>query len=131
MPPHDDLAAYGRREVTVLLTVPFSRLTLQPVAGARQGKIVLFLAARDSTGRSLRMRRIAIPVHVADGELAAALRKTAAYRLKLELPPGAAILALGVRAELGGAESTVAARYTAGALATARATGPPAPPGGR
>ncbi len=125
----DELAPYGRRAVTVLVTLPLARLTLSPAAAVaplagedvREGKVEMFLAARDSTGHELRMRRIAFPVRVPrvprvpDGE-AAAREKSVAYRLRLELPPGASVLALGVRDAVGGGESTVAARYVAGAL---------------
>jgi hypothetical protein len=126
----DELAAYGRRAVTVLVTLPLARVALQPGQGVHEGKVEIFLAARDSTGHDLRMRRITMPIHVPDGELAAALaRRVVAYRLHLELPPGSSTIALGVRDELGGGESTVATRYTAGALATAKAAAPPPAPG--
>jgi VWFA-related protein len=115
----DELAAYGQRQVTVLVTVPFSRLTLRPGQGAHEGSLTLFLTARDSAGHELRMRRIAIPVHVPDGELAAALGKRVAHRVRLELPPGASTIALGARDELGSRESAVTAKYVAGALSTA------------
>ncbi len=84
----------------------------------REGRLEIFVAARDSAGHDLRMRRIAIPLRVPEVELPAAEQKSFAYRVKLELPPGASTLALGVRDAVGGAESTVAARYVAGALAT-------------
>jgi VWFA-related protein len=130
----DELAAYGRRQVTMLVTLPLARVTLAPPGpGGREGKVVMFLAARDSSGHSLRMRRIVVPIHVPEGELAAAVRKSAAYRLQLELPPGESTVALGVRDAIGGRESTVATRYVAGALATARSSPPrpAAPPGAR
>jgi VWFA-related protein len=131
----DELAAYGRRAVTVLVTLPLARVTLRPGQGVHDGKVEMFLAVRDSTGHELRMRRITIPVHVPDGELAAVARKSAAYRLRLDLPPGTSTLALGVRDELGSLESTVATKYVAGALAAAKAAVGPAgtapPPGGR
>jgi VWFA-related protein len=117
----DELAAYGRREVTLLVTLPLARVALaSPPSGGtvREGRLEIFVAARDSSGHDLRMRRIAVPLRVPEAELPAAERKSFAYRVKLELPPGASTLALGVRDAVGGAESTVAARYVAGALAT-------------
>ncbi len=131
---HDELAAYGRRAVTVLVTLPLARVTLRPGQGVHDGKVEMLVAVRDSTGHELRMRRITIPVHVPDGELAAVARKSAAYRLRLDLPPGTSTLALGVRDELGSRESTVATKYVAGALAAAKAAVGPAgtaPPGRR
>ena len=115
----DELSAYGRREVTLLVTLPLANvsLTLPPSGGAvRQGRVEIFLTARDSTGHDLPMRRISIPLRVPEAELPAAERKSFGYRVKLELPPGASTLALGVRDAVGGAESTIAARYVAGAL---------------
>ncbi len=132
---HDELAAYGRRAVTVLVTLPLARVTLRPGQGVHDGKVEMLVAVRDSTGHELRMRRITLPLHVPDGELAAVERKSAAYRLRLDLPPGTSTLALGVRDELGNRESTVATKYVAGALAAAKAAVGPAgtapPPGGR
>lgn len=115
----DELSAYGRREVTLLVTLPLANvsLALPPSGGAvRQGRVEIFLTARDSTGHDLPMRRISIPLRVPEAELPAAERKSFGYRVKLELPPGASTLALGVRDAVGGAESTIAARYVAGAL---------------
>jgi len=126
----DELTAYGRRMVTLLVTVPLARVALETGKGVHEGRVLLFVGGRDSHGQSLRMRRIAVPIHVPDAALAAALEKSAAYRVQLVLPPGASTLAIGLRDELGGGESTLAARYTAGALATARAAGPRTPPRG-
>ncbi len=105
----------------MLVTLPLARVTLRPGQGVHDGKVEMLVAVRDSTGHELRMRRITLPLHVPDGELAAVARKSAAYRLRLDLPPGTSRLALGVRDELGSRESTVATKYVAGALATARA----------
>ncbi len=126
----DELAAYGRRALTVLLTLPLSRLQLREVGIDREGKVVVFVAARDSHGESPRLRRLEIPVRVAAGTLPAALAKSVAYRLKLELPPGASSLALGLRDELAGSVSTVTTTFTAGAVAAARSEAPPTGPPG-
>ncbi len=124
----DELAQAGSRKVSLLVAFPLGRLALRPGRGGEEGKAVLFVAARDSAGRSLPMRRIELPVRVPEEKLAAARGGDAAYRLDLDLPLGAATLAAGLRDEVGGGESLVVARYTAGALAAAHAaTRPPAP----
>ncbi len=126
----DELAAYGRRALTVLVTLPLARLRLKEVGGAREGRVVVFVAARDSHGESPRLRRLEIPVRVAAGALPAALAKSVAYRLKLELPPGASSLSLGLRDEIGGSVSNVTTTFTAGAVAAAKSeVPPPGPPG--
>jgi VWFA-related protein len=127
----DELAREGGRKVSLLVAFPLGRLALRPGRGGEEGKAVLFVAARDSAGRSLPMRRIELPVQVPEERLTAARGGDAAYRLDLELPLGAATLAAGLRDEVGGGESLVVSHYTAGALAPAgapaHAARPPAP----
>ncbi len=117
----DELAPAGARKVSLLVSFPLGHLALRPSRGGEEGKAVLFVAARDSAGRSLPIRRIELPLRVPEERLATARGGAAAYRLDLELPLGAATLAAGLRDEVGGGESLVVARYTAGALAPAHA----------
>ncbi len=127
----DERAPSGRRALTVLVSFPLGGLTLLPGRGGREGRVTLLYSARDSAGRNLPVRRAILPIRVPDTRLAAARQESAGYRLQLELPPGASTLAVGVRDELGGGESTVSAGYTAGALAAAVPAAHPAPPGAR
>ncbi len=136
----DGLAPSGNRTVDLLVAFPLAGIALQPGGGGEEGQVVLFVAARDSAGRSLPMRRVAIPVRLPAARLAAARQDDATYRLRLELPLGASTLAVGLRDERGGGESTIVARYIAGSLAAAHAAHPantvqdapsPPPPGGR
>jgi hypothetical protein len=137
MGPLSRSAVLSALPLLAALAPPLAHCSQAAPPSPQEGQVVLFVAARDSAGRSLPMRRVAIPVRLPAARLASAPQGDATYRLRLELPLGASTLAVGLRDERGGGESTIVARYTAGALAASRDVKPvknthsAPPPGGR
>ncbi len=122
----DERAGGGKRALTVLVAFPLAGITLEPEpgkpagqpsgqqSGHQSGRLTLVLAARDAAGRGLPVKRLALPLHIADDRLAAARQGNAGYRLRLEVPAGESTIAVGLRDELGGVDSIAAATYVAG-----------------
>lgn len=104
----------GQYEVEVLVKFPLAKVVLVPQDQFHEGKLRLFLGARDSQGRSSPISEIEMPIRVPNDQLLTALGQVAAYRMNMLLRPEAHTVAVAVRDELGNAESTASAEYTPG-----------------
>lgn len=104
----------GQYEVEVLVKFPLAKVVLVPQEQFHEGRLRLFLGARDSRGRSSPISEIEMPIRVPNDQLLTALGQIGAYRMTMLLRPETHTVAVAVRDELGNAESTARAEYTPG-----------------
>jgi VWFA-related protein len=104
----------GQYELEVLVKFPLANLVLVPQDKFHEGKLSLFVGARDSHGRSSPIQQIAVPIRVPNDQLLTALGQVGAYRMTMLLRPEPHTVAVAVRDELGNADSTAKADYTPG-----------------
>ncbi|HEV7517485.1 MAG TPA: hypothetical protein VGR07_14385, partial [Thermoanaerobaculia bacterium] len=104
----------GQYEVVMLVKLPMAKVLLVPRGGAHEGRVRLFVGARDDQGRLSAMNEIVVPIRVTDEQLPAVASQDVGTRVTLLLRPGPHTLAVGVRDELANADSTVTTTYTPG-----------------
>lgn len=104
----------GQYEVDVLVKFPLANLVLVPQDKFHEGKLSLFIGARDSHGRSSPIQQVEVPIRVPNDQLLTALGQVGAYRMTMLLRPEPHTIAVAVRDELGNADSTAKADYTPG-----------------
>jgi hypothetical protein len=106
-----------RREVSMVVMFPLSRLALLPQGETHQGKVSLLVGARDALGRTSGVTRLVLPVRIPDSTLPGALKSVAAYRARVELGAGPHRIVIGLRDEYGNTSSVVTVPYGAGPAA--------------
>lgn len=106
--------AKGQYEVEVLVKFPLANLVLVPQDKFHEGKLSLFVGARDSHGRTSPIQQVEVPIRVPNDQLLTALGQVGAYRMVMLLRPEPHTVAVAVRDELGNADSTAKADYTPG-----------------
>ncbi|HEX5716275.1 MAG TPA: VWA domain-containing protein, partial [Thermoanaerobaculia bacterium] len=104
----------GQYELEVLVKFPLANMVLVPQDQFHEGKLTLFVGARDSHGRTSPIQQIAVPIRVPNDQLLTALGQVGAYRMTMLLRPEPHTVAVAVRDELGNADSTAKADYTPG-----------------
>jgi hypothetical protein len=104
----------GQYELEVLVKFPLAKMVLLPQDKFHEGKLTLFVGARDSHGRTSPIQQIAVPIRVPNDQLLTALGQVGAYRMTMLLRPEPHTVAVAVRDELGNADSTAKADYTPG-----------------
>lgn len=104
----------GQYEVEVLVKFPLANLVLVPQDQFHEGKLSLFVGARDSHGRSSPITQVEVPIRVPNDQLLTALGQVGAYRMTMLLRPEAHTVAVAVRDQVGNADSTAKADYTPG-----------------
>lgn len=104
----------GQMQVEVLVKFPLAKLVLLPQGTFHEGRVSLFVSARDTKGRSSPVQEIAIPIRVPNDQLLTALGQTAAYKMPLLLRPEEHRIAVAVRDELGNVDAAVTTSYTPG-----------------
>jgi VWFA-related protein len=111
----------GQYEVSLLVKLPMSKVVLVPRGDAHEGRMRIYVGAKDTQGRVSDLSEIAVPIKVPNDQLLTALGQSFGTRVTLLLRPGEHRLAVGVRDELGNADSTVTGTYTAGSLSATAA----------
>ncbi len=119
----------GQLILDLLVKVPMSKLVLLPQTEFHEGRLTLFLGARDAKGRASDLQEIAVPIRVPNDQLLTALGQTVAYRARMRLRPMEHVVAVGLRDELGNVESTVTTRFVPGEFQAAAPAGAGAPGG--
>jgi len=119
--------AKGQYEVEVLVKFPLANLVLVPQDKFHEGKLSLFVGARDSHGRTSPIQQVEVPIRVPNDQLLTALGQVGAYRMVMLLRPEPHTVAVAVRDELGNADSTAKADYTPGQQEQPEAEAPAAP----
>ncbi|HET9227214.1 MAG TPA: VWA domain-containing protein [Thermoanaerobaculia bacterium] len=104
----------GLYEVEVLVKFPLANLVLVPQDQFHEGRLWVFVGARDSHGRNSPITQVAVPIRVPNDQLLTALGQVGAYRMTLLLRPEPHTVAVAVRDEIGNADSTARAQYTPG-----------------
>jgi VWFA-related protein len=109
-------ATKGQYEVSLLVRLPMTKLTLVPQGGAHEGRLRVFVGARDAQGNTSDINEVALPFKVPADQLASVATHSVGTRVTLRLRSGPHTLAVGVRDELGNVDSTVTGLYTVGRL---------------
>ncbi|HVT19068.1 MAG TPA: VWA domain-containing protein [Thermoanaerobaculia bacterium] len=106
--------AKGQMQVELTVTVPISNLALVPRDGFHVGSLVIYIGARDGAGRTSQLTRVNLPVRIPNQQLLTVLNQNAAFSTTLQVRDETTILAVGVRDEVGQADSTVRTTYVPG-----------------
>jgi VWFA-related protein len=101
----------GERAAKVRIEVPLSSITLEPGAGFSVGRLRLVLTAGDGAGHWGPIKEKMAPVRVPSDEDVAGGHRV--FEVAIDLPPGPAEVAVGVRDEISGTGSYVRRRLEA------------------
>jgi VWFA-related protein len=101
--PH---SAGNHWDVTAVVHVPLAKIALLPEGEAHQGRLTIYIAVKDETGRVSPVSSRLFPLRVANESLSTALGQYASFAFNLELRPGPHRLAVTVNDELGAVAST-------------------------
>lgn len=99
--------------VPVMVRVPMSALTLLPQGEAHEGRMSLFIGARDSRGRLAPVSKQTLPLRISNADLYNALSQVGGYTFTLKLRPMAHTVAVTVHDEVGRVESVAQASFEA------------------
>lgn len=118
-PGEQIVAANGRYLVSVIVTVPFSRLLLVPESDRHVAEVTLMVVARDQAGGVSKPQRIALPIRIPNERILETADGRAAYPLQLEMKAGPQRISIGVRDQLARVDSTLSLDLEVGARAAA------------
>lgn len=108
----DEVRGKAGLEVEVTVKFPIANLVLLPREHYHEGRVNLFLSTRDLRGRSSDVVRVDVPIRVPNEQLLSVLSQTAAFKTKLLLRDEEHTVAVGMRDELGNADSAIKTLYT-------------------
>jgi len=101
--------------VTLLIRVPFDRLTLVPQGEQYRGQLRVFVSVMDEKGAMSPVERSDVPVRIPAEYLQAALGDSLTYETSLVMRPGRHRVAIGLRDDLGYTDSFVTGYVAVGA----------------
>lgn len=104
----------GNYRVPLRLLLPLQNLTLIPRGDERTGRVRVFLAVVDERGDSTPVHQVPIPIHIKEERWEAVRTAMYPYEIPLTMAPGQQRMAIGVRDEIGAAESFVVQTVTPG-----------------
>ena len=104
----------GQYQVTLEVKLPMAKLVLVPRGDAHEGQMRIFVGARDTEGRVSEIQEVTVPIKVPNDQVLAVMSQNLATRVSLLLRPGEHRLAVGVRDELGNADSITTRTYKVG-----------------
>lgn len=104
----------GNYRVPLRLLLPLPNLTLIPRGDERTGRVRVFLAVVDERGDSTPVHQVPIPIHIKEERWEAVRTAMYPYEIPLTMAPGQQRMAIGVRDEIGAAESFVVQTVTPG-----------------
>ena len=107
-------AEKGRFLVSVMVKFPIAKLLLVPQERFHEGRVSIYVAARDSQGRMSPIQQMPAPVRIPNENLVTALGQVAGYRMTLMLRPEEHDVVVGVRDELADVESMARIHHTPG-----------------
>ncbi|MCZ6507420.1 MAG: VWA domain-containing protein [Acidobacteria bacterium] len=86
--------------VPLTVSVPVAAMMVVARNRVHEGQLSVFVATRDARRHMSDVRKVVLPVSLANSALATAVGRQAEYRLELSLPVGPARIAVGVRDDL-------------------------------
>jgi VWFA-related protein len=104
----------GKLDVEMLVKFRLSQLVLIPQGEFHEGKVSIWVSARDAEGRASPVRDITVPIRVPNDQILTALGQNAAYKMPLTLRAEEHRIAVAVRDELGNVESAVSVPFKPG-----------------
>jgi len=104
----------GRYLVPITVKFPISSLLLLPQEQFHEGRVSIYVGARDQQGGLSPVQKMPAPIRIPNDKLLTALGQVAGFRLTLLLNPGEHAVAVGVRDELANVESTTTVIHTPG-----------------
>ena len=106
----------GQFQVPVIVKIPMGKIVLLPGETYHEGRLAIFLAARDAKGRMSPVQHIPVPIRIDNDKILGVLSQTGGYSLTLQLRDGEHTVAVAVRDELANIDSTVSVPFTPGRL---------------
>ncbi len=97
-----------------MVKFPIEKLLLVPRERFHEGRVSIYVGARDSHGRSSPIQHMPAPVRIPNDKLVTALGQVAGYRMTLMLRPEEHVVVVGVRDELADVESVTRINHTPG-----------------
>ena len=104
----------GQLAVEVLVKFPLAHLVLLPHGDFHEGKVSIWVSARDVDGRTSPVRDVSVPIRVPNDQVLTVLGQNAAYKMQLTLRDGEHRIAVAVRDELGNVDSAVSVPWKPG-----------------
>jgi hypothetical protein len=104
----------GQLAVEVLVKFPLAHLVLLPHGDFHEGKVSIWVSARDSDGKTSPVRDVSVPIRVPNDQVLTVLGQNAAYKMQLTLRDGEHRIAVAVRDELGNVDSAVVVPWKPG-----------------
>jgi len=101
-------------EVEMLVKFPLAHLVLLPDGDFHEGKVSIWVSARDVGGRISPVREVTVPIRVPNDQLLTVLGQNGAYKMPLMLHTGEHRIAVTVRDENGHVESAVSVPFKPG-----------------
>ena len=98
----------GQATIPIKVTFPLSEIALLPRNGAHEGRLSLFVAARDGEGWISEVTELLMPIRLKAPALPG---QRASYTTRMALRSRPHTIVLGIKDELGNTVSTVTARY--------------------
>jgi VWFA-related protein len=109
--PSDAPGKKGVLQLQLTVSLPMSKLVLVPQGEFHEGRLTVYLGARDEAGAASEVSEVAVPIRVPNDQLIAALGQRAAYRARFAIRPVRQHIAVSVRDELGNAASTLVVEH--------------------
>ncbi|MEM1180165.1 MAG: VWA domain-containing protein [Acidobacteriota bacterium] len=104
--------------VPILVKFPLSQIVLVPGEGTHDGKVSIYVGAREVEGGGLSpVQKLPAPIRIPEDRLEQALGQVAGYRMMLQLRPGEHTVAVSVRDDVAQVESTSVVEFDAGEAA--------------
>jgi len=101
-------------EVEMLVKFPLAHLVLLPNGDFHEGKVSIWVSARDAGGRISPVREVTVPIRVPNDQLLTVLGQNGAYKMPLVLHTGEHRIAVTVRDENGHVDSAVSVPFKPG-----------------
>ena len=87
--------------VPFVVRIPIGNLTFLPREGIQQGRVRLFIAAKDNEGGLAEVQEVPVPIEIPDKDFERARNQDYHYQLTLLMREGRQVVAVGVRDEVG------------------------------
>ncbi len=104
----------GRFLVPIMVKFPIANLLLLPQEHFHEGRVSIFVGARNSQGGTSPVQKMPTPIRIPNDKLLTALGQVAGFRVTLMMQEGEHAVVVGVRDELANVESTTRVSHTPG-----------------